>query len=271
MGAFQTIETWTNPDDVPSIQNRTHDSDKQNARWVDERTRTDIVKLLIIDASFNDGRLEDSCDLDTLLLLAHHPQVNFRDYMNTCLQCCNIGCGIYRLSEFALKYLIYFGLLEKIIDDAETRLVDIRSELPESRAYMTLVTMRRLVGQLTSGHDFLAETVPFRIAWATQRTEADHYTVRTALKTDVISDKDRLPAMTKHMWKVLIIADLLIRESDCTIEWEAEVLSSLDQLFLRKKIMGKRWVEYELDRWPLYLVHLDTTSEADSLHDSVIA
>jgi hypothetical protein len=121
--------------------------------------------------------------------------------MNTCLQCCNIGCGIYSLSEFALKYLIYFGLLEKIIDDGEMRLMDVGSELPESRAYMTLVTMRRLVDQLTSDHDFLEETVPFRIAWATQMTEADHYTARTALKTDAIADRDRLSAMIKHMWK----------------------------------------------------------------------
>jgi hypothetical protein len=248
---FGSIERWTDPEVHPSLDRGGWDMGNS------VRTRTEVIKLMIIDAAAQDQKLESSFDLESLLLLAHHPHACWSDCAYTAMDCCNIRCGISNLAEFTLKYLLYFGLLETMIDGGEDRMMSFVPGYEGMRSYMTLFSGRDLVSWLTASHIHLAETVPFIMSsWDTVRfTEDGHqrWPECYVLSKDVMSDRMELAALTKWMWKVLVVSVLLMRETNSEyIGWERNIVRALNDIFWSKNIFGMRWIDYEDIRWPFY-------------------
>lgn len=234
MAEFQTIESWLKSKPAFSSLNTA----AQMTTWGDERTRSDILKLLIIDAARHENKWERTTDLDIVLLLKYHPQVNFNQYVSVCLQCCNIECGIRGLQNSAIQFLLYFGILETMIDHGEARLMSHTSDI---RVYMTLVSLRQLVFNLTTEHEYLAETIPFRMSWETRQYPDEKWNLRRTLATDLLSERNRLAAMYKWQCKILILTNLICSDDEHDVKWEQNVIDQLDGVFEANLVGREGW------------------------------
>lgn len=241
MAEFQTLETWSRPETASSLQDIEKDpsKDRDYIVWQNERTRSDILKLLIIDIARDSGSWSRTTDLDTLLLLKYHPKVNLRQYVNIHLWCCNIFCGFISLEDFALQFLLYFGILETMINHGETRLLSMID--PDTRAYMTLVSLRRFVLQVTRPHGYLAETIPFKMSWKTRKFDDDDPYLAKTITTDLFSEPDELYAMYKWQWKILVLSNLIHSHGRGTIDWERRILRQVDGLFRYSLFTREFW------------------------------
>jgi hypothetical protein len=251
---FRSIERWLDPEIHPSLARRI---DSEKPMWDSVYMRNDVIKLMIIDVAAQDHPLDTSDDLESLLLLAHHPKAEWGECAYTPMPCCNISAGIDHLAEFAMEYLLYFGLLETMIDNGEDRLMSSISGHESYRAYMTLKSARRIVNWLTISHEHLSETVPFKMFGMTteefpddaEQSWEDCY----MLTKDVMSDRKQLATLTKWTWKILVITVLLRNEtSRYEIDWEWEIIRTIDQFCPGREVFGMPWIEYDSIRRPFH-------------------
>ncbi|KAI9708609.1 MAG: hypothetical protein M1820_003827 [Bogoriella megaspora] len=242
------------------------DGTQRERCWIEERNCADVVKLLIADAACTPDKEQQRFKVETVFLLAHHPCVGLDSFLSLGTLCCSTSCGIGNLAEKTMKVFLYLNLIytkyeqgEKAIfaskDSNERHCLsevgwgrnpfrDITELLPHPE-YMNLKSWYYLLATDTDAHVHLAENAMFHRFLLPK--ESDQRSAKSVEK-DPMADIPALREFLKSMWKVLIICDMVFNDIGKTIDWEWCVLDALDRLFGYRGLMGKSWVEYELER-----------------------
>lgn len=110
---FASIEAWV---DVLVRDEANYDyyggQRKEAERiWLDRKSCSDIVRLLIIDAASTEDTAKKSHMIDTIFLLAHHPQVGLKFVLCEGMDCCNASVGLSNLVEKVASAFVYLNLL----------------------------------------------------------------------------------------------------------------------------------------------------------------
>jgi hypothetical protein len=253
------------------------DEETRNKIWLDNKSCSDVLKLLLIDASTTSSEAQRKQSLSTLLLLANHPQVDLRNFTNDGMSCCNIMVGLLTLVEKTAMVFIYLNLLLALVgDDQGAQLLrpcdSLEKYKPTGRhgrpltrllprpAYMNMRSFVWMQEQVLDEHGHVVEHVLFNPVFAPRPGGALskwyepnfdptlHLSVFCDLdreedrfERDVLADDYRqtLHEALKSMWKVLISCDMVFREADTAINWEKISLDAIAQLFRGKSGIDK--------------------------------
>lgn len=258
------------------------DEETSNKIWLDNKSCADVLKLLMIDASTTNSEPPRKQSLSTLLLLANHPKVNFRNFTNDGMSCCNMEAGLWSLVEKTATVFIYLNLLLALTeDDQNAELLRPCSSLEEHKitgrygkplmrlvprpAYMNMRSFAWMIEQLLDEHGHAVEHVFFNPIFAPRPGGAlsrwfdpdfnpmlafvDHEEDR--FERDIMADRQGLHEALRSMWKVLVFCDMVFREAGETINWERASIVAIRELFVKagaEKLVGVDWDEYEMKR-----------------------
>jgi hypothetical protein len=250
--------------------------------WLDNKSCADVLKLLMIDASTTNSEPQRKQSLSTLLLLANHPKVNFRNFMTDGMNCCNMEAGLWSLAEKTAMVFIYLNLLLALTeDDQDAELLRPCSSLEEHKitgrygkppmrlvprpAYMNMRSFAWMIIQLLDEHGHAVEHVFFNPLFAPRPGGAlsrwfdpnfnpmlafvDHEEDR--FERDIMADRQGLHEALKSMWKILVFCDMVFREAGRTINWERLSIVAIMDLFAKacvQKLVGGHLDEYEMER-----------------------
>jgi hypothetical protein len=276
---------------LASRENYPSDKETANKIWLDNKSCSDVLRLLVIEAATtNDGSTRKK-RLSTLLLLANHPGVGLDSFTNDCMACCNIEVGLVALVKTtAIVFILLNLLLALTEDDQHGKLLRPCDTLEDDHetgsshgqntltyllprpAYMNTMCYRRMLGYALEEHAHAVEHVLLNPLFAPResgrvskwrRLNDTHPMVdrEARFERDVLANRQTLSEALKQMWKVLIFCDMLFCEADSPINWEMASLDTLAELFRGKagleKVVGQPWDYYELERkenggWSFY-------------------
>ena len=258
-----------------------------NKIWLDNKSCADVLKLLVIDASTTNSEPKRKQNLSTLLLLANHPKVNFRNFTNDGMSCCNMEAGLWSLVEKTATVFIYLNLLLVLTaDQSDAKLMLPCDSVDEHRSrgrhgrpltrllprptYMNMGSFLWMQEQALDEHGHAVEHVLFNPLFAPRpggalskwfiptfnpmlpsasQLDADE----DRFERDVLVDDYRqtLHEALKSMWKVLVFCDMIFREAGETINWERLSIVAIMELFVKagaQKLVGGNWLDYEMER-----------------------
>lgn len=273
---FSRVDAWT---DV--VERNTRYSacteDERNRIWLDTRSCSDILRLLIIDSAVTSDVERRTHIVETVLLLAHHPKVGLHPFLRNGMSCCNLNAGMTSLVEKVLPVFIYLNLLWTCIDGCpDSPLLQpcdhvhqyqpshhhnsrFESLLPRP-AYMNTQSFNYLLETVLKEHGHIIEHVFFNPLFApyTSGTVSRYLDPRGPLSSenqrterDVLADPLILKETLKSMWKMLIYCDMIFGDIGQPVNWRHNIFSSLADLFPGKagleRILEKSWTDYELD------------------------
>ncbi|KAJ4356792.1 uncharacterized protein N0V89_004828 [Didymosphaeria variabile] len=252
---------------------------EHNRIWLDRKSCSDILRLLVIDAAITSDLARKMYMVETILLLAHHPQVGLKAFVSDGMACCNISVGLTSLIEMVIVPFVYLNLLWTYIDGKPSSpLLQPRERLQEYEyshyrnstfanllprpAYMNTQSFNNMLKVVLEEHGHVVEHVFFNPLLAPydsgrrskylepyQRRHKDESMRR---ERDVFTDLPMLKEALKGTWKMLIYCDMLFKEIGQPINWEYVVLNSISDLFPHKggfeRLTEMGWVDYELDR-----------------------
>lgn len=96
---------WTlRQSDLPSEETR-------NAKWLDNKSCSDVLRLLLIDAATTEDKSQCTKNLSTLLLLANHHGVGLQGFLNDSMSCCNLEAGVAALVQKTAMAFICLNVL----------------------------------------------------------------------------------------------------------------------------------------------------------------
>ena len=259
-----------------SRQGGASDEETRNAIWLDNKSCSDVLKLLLIDASTTNDEPQRKARLSTLLLLANHPRVGLADFMDDSMSCCNIVVGLSALVEKTTMVFILLNLLLALVgDDQGSKLLrpcaSLEDHGPTRRhgqtsltrllprpAYMNTRSFVKMLEQALDEHCHAVEHVLLNPIFAPRpsgrlskwlRPDADpapNYRIGreeegedARFERDVLADRKVLGEALKSMWKVLVFCDMVFREADASINWERVSLDAIAQLFPGKAGVDK--------------------------------
>jgi hypothetical protein len=255
--------------------------DEYNRLWLDRKSCSDILRLSIIDAAITSDLVRKTHTMETLLLLAHHPQVGIGGFVSDGMSCCNHSVGLSSLVTKVTVPFVYLNLLSTYVDgNPSPALLQPREHLQEYKhsryrnsaftsllprpAYMNTQSFHNMTTMVLEEHGHVVEHVffnPLLAPYASGKRskylvsdqpggEADNEDVRR--ERDVFTDLPVLKEALKAMWKMLVYCDMLFGEIGQPINWEYVVIESLKSLFPGKGcfeiLMGAGWMDYEGDR-----------------------
>lgn len=264
-----------------SEENYPSDEETANKIRLDNKSCSDVLRLLVIEAATTNDDSIRKKRLSTLLLLANHPGVGLDGFMDDGMACCNIEVGLVALVKKTATVFIFLNLLLALTEDEQHgRLLrpcdtledhesgsshgqDTLVYLLPRPAYMNTKCYRRMLGHALEEHAHAVEHVLFNPLFAPRESGrvskwrrlndthpmADH---EARFERDVLTDRQILSEALKQMWKVLIFCDMLFREAGSPINWVMASLDTLAELFRGKsgleKVVGQPWDYYELER-----------------------
>lgn len=275
-----------------SWENHPSDEETENKIWLDNKSCSDVLRLLVIEAATTHDDSIRKKRLSTLLLLANHPGVGLDSFMDDGMACCNIEVGLAALVKKTAIVFIFLNLLLTLTEDGQhgkllcpcDTLEDhksgsshggdtLRYLLPRP-AYMNTRCYRVMLGYALEEHAHAVEHVLFSPLFAPRESgrvskwrrlnDTSPLADREArFERDVLADRQILSDALKQMWKVLNFCDMLFREADSPINWEMASLDALAELFRGKagleRVVGRPWDYYELERkendgsWSFYV------------------
>jgi hypothetical protein len=262
------------------------DEETRNKLWLDNKSCSDVLRLLLIDAATTDDESQRKKRLSTLLLLANHPGVGLDSFMDDGMWCCNIVVGLSALARKTVMAFIYLNLLLALAgDDQDAKLLRPCNSLEEYNlsgghgqrkltrllprpAYMNTRSFVWMLEQLLDEHGHAVEHVLFNPLFAPRPSGRPSKWLRpdkdlvpdyrpnrdqeARFERDILADRQSLGAALKTMWKVLIFCDMVFREADKPINWEFVVIDGIAELFMGSlgvdKLLGQKWSEYRMDR-----------------------
>lgn len=274
---FSHIETWI--DFVDRNASRpTCTENERNRLWLDAKSCSDILRLLVIDAATTADAERRTHMLETIFLLAHHPKVGLMPFIHEGMACCNIEVGLVALVQKVMLAFVYLNLLlTQVNDSADCALLCPHEHMREYKysyyrdanfvsllprpAYMKTNSFNCLLGVLLKEHGHVVEHVSFNPIFAPYqsgrrskylKTPNEHGVEDERMERDVFTDLPSLRDALKDMWKMLVYCDIIFRDIGRPINWEWLALDSIATLFSGKggieRIFGKSWVDYELER-----------------------
>lgn len=95
------------------------DEETYNALWLDVKSCSDVLRLLVIDAATLSDESQRKERVSTLLLLANHPEVGLDAFLGDGMSCCNISTGFSVLAEKTTMVFIFLNLLLALVEDDE--------------------------------------------------------------------------------------------------------------------------------------------------------
>lgn len=252
--------------------------DERNRIWLDEKSCSDIVRLLIIDSATTKDAQRRHNMLETVFLLNHHPDKPLRYAWSSGMACCNIEAGISRLITQTIPVFLFLNLVWTLVESkggAESPLLkscgedgpvgkrehDIVPLIPRP-SYMNTVNYEFMFYGATYEHGHCVEAVLFNPLFAPYEDgrRCRNHDVNSVgysqnlkrYERDVFSDMGMLKDALKSMWKVLVYCDMIFTEAECRINWEFAVMSSVSDLFQGaggiSRILGQSWTSYEAGR-----------------------
>lgn len=262
-----------------SVQKGTED--EHNRLWLDRKSCSDIIRLSIIDAALTDNAGRKMRTLETIILLAHHPQVGITPFISDGMSCCNKGVGLMSLVRNVAMPFVYLNLLWTYVEgNPSSSLLQPREQLRQAQtgyhqnpsfasllprpAYMNTRSFNIMMATVLEEHGHVVEHVIFNPLLAPYDSgrrskfldlpsvEQGSSKKDFRRERDVFTDLPALKESLKGMWKILVYCDILFKEIGKPINWEYVVIESLSVLFQDKgafeKVMGKGWVDYDVDR-----------------------
>jgi hypothetical protein len=290
LASLADISTWIDhcARHRASRQGEPPDEETRNEIWLDNKSCSDVLRLLLIDAATTNDEPQRKKSLSTLLLLANHPGVGrLHGFMRDGMPCCHFPAGMSALVEKTTSAFIYLNLLITLVDDdQDARLLRPCDSLedygPTSRhgqgsitrllprpAYMNTRSFVKMLEKLLDEHCHAVEHVFFNPLYAPRpsgrlskwliRPDADlspapNYRIdrseEARFERDVLADGQSLGDALKSMWRVLIFCDMVFREADRPLNWERIGLDAIRGLFVGSvdKLVGQVWVRYEMER-----------------------
>jgi hypothetical protein len=281
---FSRVEKW-----IDFIKRNAHYStctnDERNRLWLDRKSCSDILRLLVIDAATTSDAERRIHNLETIFLLAHHPDVGISLFLSDGMSCCNTEVGLKSLAQKSTLAFLYINLLWTYIDGnpstsllqpsehieqhepASFRTERLTSLLPRP-AYMNTKSFHRLLEEVLKEHGHVVEHVFFNPLFApyasgrrsrflvpesisqSEKGKIDENDERR--ERDIFTDLPALKEALKGMWKMLVYCDMLFEDAGKSVNWEWVIIDQLDALFPGKdgleRVMGMSWVEYESKR-----------------------
>lgn len=273
---FAYIETWIDVRRRQKLDYADLSEGERNALWLDERCCSDIIKLLVIDASTTQDEQRRRGMLENVFLLAHHPDVGLDSFLFLGMSCCNINPTIMNLVEKVLMVFIYLNLIQTYLDSGVTKLTepcdddDEAYEPPHYRRHSTFVSLvprpaymytadyNMILTQALNDHGHMVEHVFFTPLFAPYKNNVRYpegkRNSEKRYERDIFADPVALRAAMKSMWKMLVYCDMVLADNDPErpINWEYAVLQCLAELFHSRggidKLLGERWLYYEMNR-----------------------
>jgi hypothetical protein len=275
------ISTWINHCTRYDQDWASGDEKTRNLLWLDEKSCSDVLRLLVIDAATTSDGSQQKESISPLLLLANHPEVRLEGFFGDGMVCCGLSTGLSALVEKTVMVFIFFNLLLALIDDKHGRLLrlcDTLEQFKPARGRFSLVellprpaymNMRRFVWMrdyVLDEHGHAVEHVLFNPLLAPRPSgrrscrlkllgepEQSYYPSynEDKFERDVMANRESLHEALKQMWKVLIFCDMIFREAGKRINWEYVSLNAIYELFLgsANKLVGHGyWIDYEDER-----------------------
>lgn len=281
---FSHVEEW-----IDLIKRYPHYStctdDERNRLWLDKKSCSDILRLLIIDAATTSDTGRRNHNLETVFLLTHHPDIGIGLFFSDGMSCCNIEVGMASLVEKCTLTFLYFNLLWTYIDgNPSSPLLQLKEHVQQGMptsfrterfttllprpAYMNTKSFNRMLEEVLREHGHVVEHVFFSLLLAPYASgRRSRYLLPQSIvqggnssidendkrhERDAFTDLPALKEAFKGMWKMLVYCDMLFKAAGKSINWEWVVIDQLGALFPGKngleKIIGMSWVEYESKR-----------------------
>jgi hypothetical protein len=279
---FARVETWTDFS-ARNAQHATNNGtgDEYNRLWLDRKSCSDILRLSIIDSAITRDMARKAHTIETILLLAHHPQVGIDEFVSDGMSCCNQSVGLTSLVKKIVVPFVYLNLLSTFVDgNPSSPLLQSREHLQEYKsgsyrssaftnllprpAYMNTQSFNNMMTMVLEEHGHVVEHVffnPLLAPYASGRRskylipnqsvdKSDNEDMRR--ERDVFTDMSVLKEALKGMWKMLVYCAMLFEEIGQPINWEYVVIESISFLFPDKgcfeRLMEAGWMDYEVDR-----------------------
>ena len=262
------------------------DEGTSNKLWLDNKSCSDVLRLLLIDAATTNDESQRKQRLSTALLLAHHPGVGLENFLSDGMSCCNLGVGLSALLEKTATVFIYLNLLLAFVGDDQgaelLRPCDSLEKFKPSQyhgvntitpllprpTYMNTPSYNRMFGQVLDEHGHAVEHVLFNPLFAPRPSgrlskwrmpDIDptfdfhgYHEQEPRFERDILADRESLAAALKSMWMVLVFCDMVFREADSPINWEYVGLDTIYGLFRGEQgwtnLVGQGWCDYQMDR-----------------------
>ncbi|KAL1606221.1 hypothetical protein SLS60_003622 [Paraconiothyrium brasiliense] len=272
------VEAWI--DFIARVARYAGDNEAEyNRIWLDRKSCSDILRLLIIEAAITADLARKTYMVETILLLAHHPQVGLKAFISDGMACCNASVGLTSLVDRVIVPFVYLNLLWTYIDSKPSSpLLQSHEHLQEYEysshrtstfakllprpAYMKTQSYNNMLNIVLKEHGHVVEHVFFNPLLAPYDSgrrskylepyQTRHKDENMRRERDVFTDLPMLKEALKGMWKILVYCDMLFKEIGQPINWEYVVLHSISELFPHKggleRLTGMGWVDYELDR-----------------------
>lgn len=251
--------------------------EEYNALWLDVKSCSDILRLLVIDAATTSDESQRKERISTLLLLANHPNVGLEGFLRDGMSCCNLSSGFSTLLEKTATVFIFLNLLLALEDaDKHRKLLRPCYDLAQYNsyrgsyllvpllprpAYMNMRSYLWMRDEVLHEHGHAIEHVFFNPLFAPRPSgrrsrhlifegEPASGGEEEKIERDIMADRQSLHEALKQMWKVLIFCDMAFREAGRHINWEKVILNAIRELFLGSadKLVGKAWDWYQADR-----------------------
>ena len=259
-------------------QNERDFTDKEyNTLWLDVKSCSDILRLLVIDAATTSDESQRKERISTLLLLANHPDVGLEGFLHDGMSCCNLSSGFSTLLEKTVMVFIFLNLLLALEEANEHgKLLRPCHDLAQYNsyrgsylivpllprpAYMNMRSYLWMRDEVLHEHGHAIEHVFFNPLFAPRPSgrcsrhlifegEPAYKSDEKKLERDIMADRQSLHEALKQMWKILIFCDMAFREAGRHINWEKVTLDATRDLFPAgvDKLVGKAWDCYEADR-----------------------
>jgi hypothetical protein len=281
---FSHVEKW-----IDFVKRNAHYStctnDERNILWLNRKSCSDILRLLVIDAATTSEAERRTHNLETIFLLAHHPDVGISPFLSDGMSCCNVEVGLKSLVQKSTLAFLYLNLLWTYIDgnpsssllqpsehmeqdeSASFRTERFTSLLPRP-AYMNTKSFKSLLEEVLKEHGHVIEHVFFNPLFApyasgrrsrflvlesipqSEESKTDKDDKRR--ERDIFKDLPALKEALKGMWKMLVYCDMLFEDAGESINWEWVIIDQFDALFPGKngleRVIGMSRVEYELKK-----------------------
>lgn len=226
----QTIEEWLKP----------------HYQWV---LGVDIVDILMLEASAvapalsaetnsrEDSRSKSRESMETLLLMANHPRL---DFLSLKYMCWGHHTGFCRLAEQAVQSYIYMGVLltlqengSEVCDIIPADELDPTKEDPAHccRRYMRCPSYQQLLSYLIGSYDGCANTFVHRDFFIAPEgcgplfEGAPQYCPGS--QRDVFADITAIREYLKGLWRLMVTFDVIIGDAGDQFDWERESWNTL--------------------------------------------
>jgi hypothetical protein len=122
------------------------DEESRNQVWLDNKSCSDVLRLLVIDAATTSDESRRTKNLSTLLLITNHPGVGLSDFLGGGMSCCNLSTGLAALVDKTVMVFIYLNLLLALADDdVDGKLLSLCDSLEQFKLIRGLGTLVRLL------------------------------------------------------------------------------------------------------------------------------